>query len=260
MNLIDPFIFSSMFGDARSFAIVGNAPTILEYEHGSKIDSYDVVVRFNRATTQGVEKQIGSRTDLLVVNASNTLAMAPSPAESVKPRCLVSFVSPQGVPKIDRGAFSDWTRDLPILIGFGPDLIGLKPVAHSRPLTSGTYILFTLLRMLTIERLYISGFTMFGAAGGASGKYYHDPRVGVGAYHDTDAEAEIFRELVLSSGVDLELTDETSQLVYGTANSDGQRSSSGGRSSAAMRKRIAGGVGWRLINMGTRLRRFSEMR
>ena len=115
MNVIDPFQFRDMFAGARSFAIVGNAPTILDYENGDLIDSYDVVVRFNRATTEGLEAKIGGRTDVLVVNVSNSRAMAPSPSETVKPRCLVCYLTPQGV-RTYRGSLCRLGWRLPILL------------------------------------------------------------------------------------------------------------------------------------------------
>ncbi|MBI1903226.1 MAG: glycosyltransferase family 29 protein [Planctomycetia bacterium] len=255
MHLIDPFQFRDMFADARSFAVVGNAPTILEYENGKKIDSHDVVVRFNRATTTGLESKIGSRTDILVVNASNSRAMAPPPSATLKPRCLLSYVSPQGVPSVPREPFSDWVGELPILLTFGPDLIDLPGEHHTRPMTSGTYFLLTILRMLTVERLFVTGFTMFGAKGGATAKYYKDDRPGVGSFHDLDVESRIFANLLAQSDARLDMTPEVLQVV-GVA--DSGKCANGAR--LPLRRRIAGGLAWRLLNFGTKLRRFAESR
>ena len=44
--------------------IVGNSPTVLNYENGKWIDSFDVVIRVNRCATEGFEKNIGSKTDI----------------------------------------------------------------------------------------------------------------------------------------------------------------------------------------------------
>lgn len=255
MNLIDPFQFRDMFAEARSFAVVGNAPTILDYEHGEKIDGHDVVVRFNRATTKGLESKIGRRTDVLVVNASNSRAMAPPPSETVKPRCLVSYVSPQGVPGVSPAPFADWVGELPILLTFGPDLIGLPGEHHTRPMTSGTYFLLTILRMLNVERLFVTGFTMFGAKGGAAAKYYRDDRPGVGSFHDLDVEAHIFANLLTHCGAELDVTPEVARVL---GEADAGKAVNGAGTS--LRKRIAGGLAWRLMNFGTRLRRFAETR
>jgi Glycosyltransferase family 29 (sialyltransferase) len=264
MNLIDPFQFREMFHDARSYAIVGNAPTILENDNGAKIDSHDVVVRFNRATTASVENKIGSRTDILVVNASNSRAMAPSPAETLKPRCLVCYVSPQGVRNMDSTAFAEWVEDVPLLLTFGPDLIDLPSRHHTRPLTSGTYFLMTLLRMLDVEKLFITGFTMFGATGGASTKYYADNRPGVGVYHDLDVEAEVFASLLTTSDLACEMTADVAQVVNAvrpTANVGGDLSTHSDRGNVtALRRRVAGSLAWRIVGLGIRLRRYAESR
>ncbi len=44
--------------------IVGNSPTVLNYENGKWIDGFDVVIRVNRCATEGFEKNIGSKTDI----------------------------------------------------------------------------------------------------------------------------------------------------------------------------------------------------
>ena len=43
--------------------LVGNGPSVLRQRLGKVIDSFDVVVRFNRFVTKGFEEYVGSRTD-----------------------------------------------------------------------------------------------------------------------------------------------------------------------------------------------------
>jgi Glycosyltransferase family 29 (sialyltransferase) len=260
MNLIDPFQFRRLFASARSLAMVGNAPTILDYENGERIDSHDLVVRFNRATTAGNEAKIGSRTDILVVNASNSKKLAPPPSETTQPKCLVSFVSPQGIPNVDYDAFAEWVGDLPLLLAFGPDLIGVDSPTRTRPMTSGTYFLYMALRLLTLENLFVTGFTMFGAVAGGAGKYYSDTRPGIGTFHDLDAEEPVFADMLGSFGGNLETTTEVAALlrrnaVKGTAG-DSAATRNGHRSTLG--QRIAGALSWRLMGAAMRLRRISE--
>ena len=260
MNLIDPFQFRRLFASAHSLALVGNAPTILEYQNGSRIDGHDLVVRFNRATTAGNEEKIGSRTDILVVNASNSKKLGAPPAETVRPKCLVSFVSPQGIPNVDYDAFVEWVGELPLMLVFGPDLIGIESPLRTRPLTSGTYFLLTALRMLEIERLLVTGFTMFGAVAGGSEKFYSDPRQGVGTFHDLDAEEPIFAGLLNSFGGQLETTDEVAAILRrnaGGAERSRMVSRTNGRSET-FQQRIAGALSWRLMSAAMRLRRVAE--
>jgi len=51
--------------------IVGNGSSIFEKEYGDKIDSFDLVCRMNRGYFEGrkgYEKNVGSRTDILIVH------------------------------------------------------------------------------------------------------------------------------------------------------------------------------------------------
>jgi hypothetical protein len=47
--------------DDLNYIIVGNGPSLLEKELGSKIDEFDEVVRFNRFAINGYEKNVGSK-------------------------------------------------------------------------------------------------------------------------------------------------------------------------------------------------------
>lgn len=48
----------------NEIVIVGNGPTLLEKELGSKIDSFSTVVRFNGYTIENYEKHVGTKTDI----------------------------------------------------------------------------------------------------------------------------------------------------------------------------------------------------
>jgi hypothetical protein len=165
LRRFDQFDLRDMFADVRSVAIVGNAATILEFENGALIDGHDMVVRFNRAQTAGVEHKIGRRTDLLVANEKNCLDIAPSPAETLKPRCVLSFTIRE--PGFDITPFREWVGDdIPTLCAPPPDIIGFDQTGRTRLLTQGSYTLYFLLNTLHIERLFLTGFTMFGAGPG----------------------------------------------------------------------------------------------
>ena len=62
-----PFINPNLFL-YRNVAIIGSSGTLLGSGLGSKIDSFDEVIRFNRAPTNGFESDVGSKTTLRVVN------------------------------------------------------------------------------------------------------------------------------------------------------------------------------------------------
>lgn len=260
MNLIDPFQFHDLFRHVRSVAVVGNAPCILEYSNGAAIDSHDLVVRFNRARTAGMEEAIGRRTDVLFVNASNSLQKAPPPEQLCKPKCLVCFVSPQGVPKLDPAPFREWVGDCPILMTFGPDLIGLPGLPRLKPLTSGTYALFVLLRLFEVQKLFVTGFTMFGAVPGGAGKFWGEALPTAAQAHDLDQEARLFTSILGSFAGELVVTDEVRALAEqnGVQLGRGPFEQNGRDRRRTLRQRLADGLAWRFLKIGMRLRRFAE--
>lgn len=52
----------------EKIAVVGSSGRLLDENYGSLIDSFDVVVRFNRAPTENFEKFVGSKTDIYWMN------------------------------------------------------------------------------------------------------------------------------------------------------------------------------------------------
>ncbi len=262
MRLIDPFEFRDLFRSTRSLAIVGNAPCILDWENGAAIDACDLVVRFNRARTAGHETRIGSRTDVLFVNASNSLSKAPPPTELCRPRCLVCFSSPQGARDLDPAPFREWAGDdVPLLWSFGPDLIGLPAASRTKPLTSGTYALFTLQRLFDLQRLFVTGFTMFGAVPGGAGKYWNEAVPAAAVAHDLDEEAKLFINLLASFKGKLIVTSEIQELAGKQGVTLADAGAANGKPVAkrgGLRQRIADGLAWRFLKAGMALRRIAQ--
>jgi hypothetical protein len=242
-----------MFRDARSMALVGNAETILDYENGARIDAHDLVVRFNRAFVAGIEDKVGRRTDILVANPTYSLDKAPAPATVLAPRCVVSFVEP--LRDTDYTKFLAWTGALPTLVTLAPDLLHAAQVARVRPVTMGTAALYTLLNLLPIERLFVTGFTFYGAAGTGHRVYWQEDRKSRGMYHDLEPEARIFVSILERFRGALEVTPEVEVLRrrYGA---DG----SGGAPLTATRtlEELYARLGWRLIRWGLKLRHRAE--
>jgi hypothetical protein len=258
LNLIDPFQFRDMFRQTRSVAVVGNAPSILNWKNGAVIDSHELVVRFNRARTAGLEEQIGSRTDVLFVNASNSLDKAPPPAELCRPRCLVCFVSPQGSREFNIEPFRQWADDCPVLLSFGPDLIDLPAMPRSKPLTSGTYALFTLLRLFDVQKLFVTGFTMFGAVSGGAGKYWGEAVPEAASAHDLDQEGKLFTSLLQGFPGELAVSEDVRSLLIRNGFDPVTAGASNGKPRQPLHKVIARGLAWRFLRLGMMLRRLAE--
>jgi hypothetical protein len=262
LRRFDQFDFRDMFAQVRSVAIVGNAATVLEFGNGELIDSHDMVVRFNRAQTTGVEDKIGRRTDLLVANELNCLDIAPSPAETLKPRCVLSFV--QREPGFVIAPFRAWVGDdIPMLCSLPPDIIGLDQVGRTRLLTQGSYTLYFLLNSLRIEQLFVTGFTMFGAGPGGSQKYYEPTKHkrSLGTYHDLDQEPRLFCEMLASFKGALQVTEEVSGLLVRLGYGDlikGSRVQDGRLPSLTLSERFRARLAHQLLRWGTRMRRSVE--
>jgi len=262
LRRFDQFDFRDMFAEVRSVAIVGNAATVLEFGNGELIDSHDMVVRFNRAQTTGVEDKIGRRTDLLVANELNCLDIAPSPAATLRPRCVLSFVLRE--PEFDITPFRAWVGDdIPTLCALPPDIIGFDQTGRTRLLTHGSYALYFLLTSIRIERLFVTGFTMFGAGPGGSQKYYepNKHKRALGTYHDLDQEPRLFCEMLASFKGALQVTEEVAGLLqrlgYG-ALVKGPREQDGVLPSLTLSERLRARLAHRLLRWGTRMRRSVE--
>ena len=52
----------------KNVVIVGSSGNLIDSKAGKEIDEYEYIVRFNRAPTAGFEEDVGSRTDLRIVN------------------------------------------------------------------------------------------------------------------------------------------------------------------------------------------------
>lgn len=52
----------------KSVILVGSNPNVFDKKYGDIIDSYDIIIRFNAASTEGIEDYVGSRTDLRIIN------------------------------------------------------------------------------------------------------------------------------------------------------------------------------------------------
>ena len=255
MGQIDLFDVKALFPGVRSMALVGNAPSALAQAQGVRIDNYDLVVRFNRATTRGFETQIGSRTDILICNELNHLGRSDPPAQTLKPKCVLCFVHPWTIANRDSRALRDWVGDIPFCLTFAPDVVRLPTTDRIRQLTMGNYALYALPQMFPITDLMLTGFTLFGAVPGGASTYFSRKQEDfeLSVWHDLDIEARVMAAMLERFDGDLFVTDEVQALIT-------QFSSKKPRHLVNSRavKPLLSRLGWLALRLGVYLRRITE--
>lgn len=208
--------FQQMFAGAKSMAIVGSASSILQWENGDYIDSHDVVVRFNRTTVDGMEKMIGSRTDIIVANDSNNLSKAPSPEFASAPKCVVSFVKTNSVgfrSDEERRDFLEWIGRTPLFFCPGPEVLCCEIPSRKRGFSMGTYALNALPFFLDVERLFVTGFTMFGESSGGSGHHTKKSTKASVTWHDAKLERYVAANVLGHHTCELTVTEEVAEFM-----------------------------------------------
>ena len=216
MKWISVLGFQKMFLGAKSMAIVGSAPSVLQWENGSYIDSHDVVVRFNRATVDGIEKHVGTRTDVIVANDSNNLTKARSPEFTSAPKCVVAFVKTNSIgsrAQDERQQFLDWVGNTPLFFCPGPEMLCCEIPSRKRGFSMGTYALNALPYFLNIQRLFVTGFTMFGESTGGAGHHTKVSSRSSVTWHNAELERYVAANALAHHDCELLATDEVAEFM-----------------------------------------------
>ena len=124
-------------------------------------------------------------------------------------------------------------------------------------MTMGTNALYTFVNLFPLERLFLTGFTFYGAAGSGQGVYWQDDRKSRGVFHDLEPEAQLLASIVARFEGEVEATSEVHELLrrYG-----GRVKAGAGEGRPARLDGLSARVGWQLIRWGMRLRRRAEAR
>jgi hypothetical protein len=158
MHLLTPFDLVSRFPANCSLVIVGNAPSLRGSDHGGWIDSFDVVVRFNGCALQGFERDVGTRTDMLVTNPYPD-TFDRSPADGL-PCGMILVITPQ-TRRGEKQVFTEWAGNRDVLFTYTPDIYGVEAPARAGGLTTGVYAIGLLRRVLAPSCMAVTGFTLF---------------------------------------------------------------------------------------------------
>jgi hypothetical protein len=208
MYITTPFELVQAFPAGRTLAIVGNAPSLMGSNRGAHVDSHDTVVRFNECAIDGFERDVGARLDILVAN--------PYPEKKIRrigdgrSIGLVLIINPQ-TRRGDLQEFSRWVGEHRVLFTYTPDLVGVADSTHQAGLTTGTYGIQLLTKLLVPSKVLITGFTMFGDP--VQSHYWHagvEPGV---AKHDFATEPRVFVNLLNSIRAPVEITPDVADVA-----------------------------------------------
>lgn len=178
------------------------------------IDSYSIVVRFNGANTLSFEKQIGSHTDIVFTNRFSSTNLSAPPSTTLSPRCIICLLA--GLPILtDLKPLEQWIGNCPVLFSLQPDPREFSIEGRTRPFTTGTAAILFLLRLLPIERMFLTGFTLFTAMPGGTGHYWERQGSPVDnlSIHDIDLERRFFTKLIAGFKGNLKFTDDVAELI-----------------------------------------------
>jgi hypothetical protein len=173
--------------------LVGNGPSVLKAEHGSRIDTFPEVIRFNAYQTAGFEKHSGTKTTLWSCYGANKIPATqpdkiiylygdnPTPHHPNTPvwRLPISFYHTL---RSRVHAVSDWSAEAK---------------ARLQP-SSGLMAAIWCLEMLNVQRLHFIGLDHFDRSQTWQHHYYAPNRYTAPREHDGQAEARLLSKYAQS--------------------------------------------------------------
>ena len=201
MHILTPFEFLARFPTGQRVVFVGNGPSLKGEKLGDWIDSHDIVVRFNESPSKEHTVDLGGRTHILVSN--------PYPIDRRFPELsdgsAIVVISPQ-TRRPPTPQFTEWIGGHPVLFTYAPDLVQVGDIEHTASLTTGTYGLHLLSRILQPSHASVTGFTMF--LQDTAHHYSSNVRPAGLHAHDPSVEASILVSICNSIRAPLTVTGE----------------------------------------------------
>lgn len=190
MNQLNPFDLINTVAPKQSIVYCGNAPSLKGESLGEWVDSHDLVVRINKVPESNFKTDTGSKTDILVCNPYTCETSSKLPySEEMLVICLFSLTR-----RGDLTRFKEWLNGNRVLYSYIPDIVALEDNRHFESLTTGTYAINLLNRLLKPKAVSITGFTMF--LGDTSHHYWSSMTPKGVKSHSFIKEAKIFVSLI----------------------------------------------------------------
>lgn len=208
--------FFEHFGNAKTLALVGNAPNVLDYELGDFIDSFDVVCRVNKfEISQKYSRHIGTRTDLYATNLLSSKTYDELSMLGVKSAVVTRPLSVKYSLNVGLGKM---LANLPCIGPFKPSFISEQdfdflyeslsikeddPVGRNP--SSGLTLMYLFLKHLALEKFFLIGFNCYDQSN-QHGMYYFQRDSYVedvtiedihNKYHPQEKEIEFIRKLII---------------------------------------------------------------
>lgn len=207
----DPFTFFETFPAGQSIAVVGNSGALASWCMGGEIEQRDVVVRFNECRVRDFAAQVGKRTDLLVTNPY-VEGRARTIGVEIQPKMALVIFSHQR--RGSRKLLLDWLNQTPAFTTFAPRLHKVPDVPPGLSISTGTYGIYLVSRLLQPSRMLITGFSMFNSR---YAPYYWSRESPPGvSKHDFPREAWVFVRLLNTLNHRLEITPEVAEIFVTT--------------------------------------------
>jgi len=201
MRLIFSSEFMSRFPENQKVIFVGNAPSLKNQKLGTWIDSHDIVVRFNESPVAGYEDDVGSKSDIIV---ANPYLENPKPIQ-LSDHGIIVIISPQ-TRRLPSEQLEKWVTGHPVLFTYSPDLVQVGEVDHLATLTTGTYGIHLLSRLLNPSSVSVTGFTMFLDT--TAHHYWSNTTPKGVSGHDLTTEAAVFIKVCNSTRCPLTVTGD----------------------------------------------------
>lgn len=184
--------------DSNRILIIGNGPSATRGNLGSIIDSYDCIVRINNFVTDGMEPQVGSRTDIWVNGANQGLIKRANLPDRILVMIPASVLEHKGEaihPRIKKRLGTDKYTLLPLEVVSEME----KTAGIDRPTTGFFAIYYLYLLGLDIT---LHGFDFFV---GSTAHYFDSPfkrwlkekgLIRKAGKHDINREKEFVEKLI----------------------------------------------------------------
>ncbi|MEI8657652.1 MULTISPECIES: glycosyltransferase family 29 protein [Vibrio] len=190
MTILTPFDLISRFDERRSVIFVGNAPSLKGEMLGEWIDSHDIVVRFNNLPPKALVADVGNKTSILVTNPY--IEERGNRLEYDEHMLVIALFS-----QTRRGShheFEYWLNNNSVIYSYSPDIIAVEDNKHYESLSTGTYGIQLLSRVLKPSVISVTGFTMF--LQNTKHHYWSNLTPSGIKAHDFEVEAKIFINII----------------------------------------------------------------